>query len=62
VPVSDRKAQVLAHRFARNHFVSVVMLERQWISGFGAFVLNLGNAREELFLPFHGCPKFAGQD
>ena len=42
VPVNHRKTQMLAHRFAVDDFIGVVMLERQRIFGTRTFVVDCG--------------------
>ena len=49
VPVNDREAQMIAHRFALDDFVGVVMFEGERVFGFRAFVGDGPNLREGSF-------------
>jgi hypothetical protein len=51
VPVHHREAEMLAHRFALDDFVGVVMFEGQRIAGLGTLVLDLTDFGEG---SFHG--------
>ena len=53
VPIDHRKAQVIAHRLALDHFVRVVMLESQRILRFRAFVADVFNFIECFGVRFH---------
>ena len=47
-PAPDRFsiAEVLAHLFAGHYFIGIVLLEGQWISALGAFVLDFCDIRK----------------
>ena len=48
MPVDDREAEVLLHRFPVDDLVGVVMLEVQRVARLGAAVLDLGHVGEKL--------------
>ena len=47
MPVNDREAEVLLHRFPIDDLIGVVMLEIQRVARLGATILDLGDVGEE---------------